>query len=154
MKLKFIVPLLLLLAIQFIRIDYSHPPIDPSKDFQTIAQPPAEVMSTLKSACYDCHSYETRYPWYSQVAPVSWWLGNHIREGREHLNFSTIGNLDAEDLRHQMEEAAENIREKEMPLKSYTWAHADARLSDTQRALLAQWLAHFVPASSGWGSTE
>ena len=139
------------ILMQLIRVDYSNPPVDPKVDFQSAARPPEEVLSTLKSACYDCHSNETRYPWYSQVAPLSWWIKNHIREGREHLNFSTLGSLESEDLRHQLEEAAEVIREKEMPMSSYSRIHADARLSDTQRALLAQWLEHYVPASSGWG---
>ena len=152
---KILISLLaLFVGIQLIRVDYTNPPVDPKVDFQSIAQPPAEVLSTLKAACYDCHSNETQYPWYSQIAPASWWLKNHVTEGREHLNFSTLGALDPEDLRHQLEEAAENIREGEMPLSSYTRMHSAARLSDTQRALLAQWLEHYVPASSGWGMAQ
>ncbi len=142
------------ILMQLIRVDYSNPPVDPKVDFQSIAQPPTEVLSTLKSACYDCHSNETKYPWYSQVAPVSWWMKGHIGEAREKLNFSTLGALESEDLREQLKEAAEVIREGEMPLTSYTRMHAEARLSDTQRALLAQWLEHYVPASSGWGLAE
>lgn len=140
------------LLMQLIRVDYNNPPTDPKKDFQTIAQAPAEVLSTLKASCYNCHSHETKYPWYSQIAPVSWWIKGHIREGREHLNFSTLGDLDSEDLRDQMEEAAKALREGWMPMPSYTRMHPEARLSDTQRALLAQWLEHYVPASSGWGA--
>ncbi len=140
------------LLMQVIRVDYTNPTTDPKKDFQAIAQPPEAVLSTLKAACYNCHSHETQYPWYSQVAPVSWWIKGHVREGREHLNFSTLGDLDSEDLQHQLEEAAEALREGWMPMSSYARMHPEARLSDAQRALLAQWLEHYVPASSGWGA--
>ncbi|MCB0528608.1 MAG: heme-binding domain-containing protein [Lewinellaceae bacterium] len=143
--------LAVLVLIQFIRIDRSIPETDPKQDFAYAARPPAEVLTLIRDACYDCHSYETKYPWYSQVAPVSWWLKGHINEGREHFNFSTLGILDPHDLDGALESAAEVVREGEMPLRSYTWAHPEARLSDEQRALLAYWLDHFEPVSSSYG---
>lgn len=128
---------------QFFRIDKSVPPIDPALDFENITRPPAEVSALLKPACYDCHSYETRYPWYAEIAPVSWWLKGHINEGREHLNFSHFGDLSDRDRIHAFEEAAEVLRNGEMPLNSYTWTHADARLSAAQRELLAAWFERY-----------
>jgi len=129
----------LLLVIQFFRPDTSVPNVYPSRDIRNMLQPPADVTSILETACYDCHSYETRYPWYNQIAPVSWWLANHVREGREHLNFNTFGTLPAEDRAHALEEIVETVEKGEMPLDSYTWTHADARLSDAQRATLVAW---------------
>lgn len=130
----------LLLLGQFFRIDKTVPAVAPSQDFRHIAQPPAEITALLEPACYDCHSYETRYPWYAEVAPVSWWLKNHVNEGREHLNFSTFGQLSDSDQLHAFEEMVETLEEGEMPLRSYTWTHADARLSESQRADLVRWL--------------
>ncbi len=129
----------LLLVIQFFRPDTSVPTVDPALDIRKTLQPPADVTSILETACYDCHSYETRYPWYNQIAPVSWWLANHVREGREHLNFNTFASLPAEDRAHALEEIVETIEKGEMPLNSYTWTHADARFSAGQRATLVAW---------------
>lgn len=128
------------LAIQLFRPDRSVPAVDPAQDIQKVMPMPAEVQTILNGACYDCHSYATQYPWYSQIAPVSWWLSNHIREGREHLNFSTFGSLAIEDRKEALEEAAEAIQEAEMPLASYTWTHPEARLSAVQRKTLVDWL--------------
>lgn len=130
----------LFVVIQFIRPDTSAPAVEASQDLCQILQPPAEVETLLKTACYDCHSYETRYPWYNQIVPVSWWLNNHVQEGREHLNFSTFGTLSPRNRAEALEEAAEEVEEGEMPLNSYTWTHADARLSAEQKNALTTWL--------------
>ena len=76
------------------------------------------MTTLLESACYDCHSYKTKYQWYSNIAPVSWWLGHNVEEGREHLNFSTWGNYPTEKAEHKLEECAEEVDEGEMPLNS------------------------------------
>lgn len=139
------------ILIQFIRIDKTNPPVNPKFDLQAATRPPDEVLSLIKDACYDCHSHETRYPWYSNIAPVSWWIKNHKNEAMEHFNFSTLGELKPEDLKWALGTAADEIRERKMPLRSYTWMHPEARLSDEQRALLAVWLTHFTPISTGYG---
>ena len=82
-----------LVVMQFFRIDKSAPEVVQGDDFIALMQPSEEVEALLKSACYDCHSNQTVYPWYANVAPVSWWLQHHVDEGREHLNFSVWGNL-------------------------------------------------------------
>lgn len=137
----------ILLGIQLIRPDFQNPASDPAQDFKAIAKPSAELAAVLDAACYDCHSNQTRYPWYSQIAPVSWWLANHVREGREHVNFSSYGAYSAQDQAEILEESAEVVSEGEMPLKSYTWTHAAARLSDAQRRQLAEWF-HALPEST------
>jgi hypothetical protein len=141
MKKKILFILLgLVLAIQLVRPDTSTPAVDPSQDFMQVLQPPTEVATILKTACYDCHSYETRYPWYNQIVPVSWWLANHVREGREHLNFNTFAAISTGDQAEVLEEAVEEIQKGKMPLDSYTWTHADARLSAEQKNVLVAWL--------------
>jgi len=72
-----------LIGIQFIRIDKSNPAADPSNDISQSLEIPEEVSSILKTSCYDCHSNETVYPWYSNVAPISWWIKQHINNARD-----------------------------------------------------------------------
>lgn len=139
-KIFWLAPLGALLAIQLIRPDMTNPSIDPAQDFRQVAQAPAGVQHLLEAACYDCHSNETKHPWYSQVAPVSWWVADHVLEGRKALNFSTFGALPAKDRTEALEESAEKIQEGEMPLASYTWMHPEAKLSAAQKDVLLQWL--------------
>ena len=156
MKLKRILPVLagIFVLMQVVRIDKFNPPVDPGIDFTTIAQAPAEIRALIKDACYDCHSHQTQYPWYSNVAPVSWWIKNHVNEGLEHFNFNTLGALDSEELDEALNSAAEAVEEHEMPLSSYTWVHPKARLSDDQRLLLAAWLANYSKKAERYGVGE
>jgi hypothetical protein len=119
---------------QFIRPDHSIPEYDQGQDFMTLMSPPEDVKTILKNACYDCHSYHTQYPWYDQIAPVSYWLSGHVNHGREELNFSVWGTYSDKKSDHKLEECVEKVDNKSMPLKSYTWAHKKARLSSEQRA--------------------
>src|SRR6218665_2695091 len=81
--------LLLLIVFQFFRIDKTNPPVDPAQDFIMLSHPPADLAVILKESCYDCHGNTTTYPWYTNIAPVSWWIKHHINDARKHLNFST-----------------------------------------------------------------
>lgn len=141
--------LIVILAMQFFRIDKTNPAVDPASDFIGIAKPTTEVSALLKSACYDCHSHETKYPWYTNIAPVSWWLKDHINEGREELNFSTWSSYPAKKQDKKLKECVELIKEKEMPLPSYTWIHSDARLTDAQRVMLTDWFNSLRGAAAG-----
>ena len=132
---------LLLLVLQFFQTDKNNPPSDPTQDFIAMEQPPIEVAELVEEACYDCHSHKTEYPWYTNVAPLSWWITHHIKEGREHLNFSTWGTYEVGKKEHKLEECAEEIREAEMPLKSYTWTHTEARLTPEQVDLLVRYFS-------------
>jgi hypothetical protein len=137
MKRKILIALaLIFFLIQFIRIDKSNPPVVAEEDFFAIHDAPAEVESLIKTACYDCHSHSTTYPWYSNIAPVSWWLKNHIEEARTHLNFSSWASLDEKKSQHKLEECAEMVEGTEMPLLSYMIAHRDAWIDADQRATL------------------
>ncbi|MCO6480949.1 MAG: heme-binding domain-containing protein [Phaeodactylibacter sp.] len=128
-----------LVIIQFFGIDKTNPPVNQSEEFMTLAAPPADVAQLIKDACYDCHSHETKYPWYTNIEPVSWWIKDHIEHGREHLNFSAWGAYDAEKKAHKAEECGEEVEKGKMPLKSYLPMHPEARLSDAQRERLSSW---------------
>ncbi len=137
MKYKIGLGIVLIFAITQLFIAERTPFVEPTgNDFIAIEQPSSEVELLLKTICYDCHSNQINYPWYSDIAVVSWWLQDHIEEGREHLNFSEWGSYAAGKKEHKAEECWEETEEGEMPLESYTFTHRDADLSDDQRALL------------------
>ena len=127
------------LVLQFFQIDKTNPSYDTAQDFMNISQPPADIAEMLKVTCYDCHSYETKYPWYTNIVPISWWIKNHIDHGRKHLNFSEWASYPADKAAHKLEECYEEVEEAHMPLASYTWMHGSAKLSDEQREGLARW---------------
>lgn len=124
------------IIMQFFRIDKTNPPVNQELDFITITKPSEEIAQMLKDACYDCHSHEVKYPWYTNVAPVSWWVKDHITHGIEEVNFSEWGNYELNKANHKLEESYEKVEKKEMPLTPYLIAHASARLTEEQRAEL------------------
>jgi len=132
--------LALLVVIQFFQIDKTNPPHDSAKDFITLQNPPQEVATMLQDACYDCHSHLSEYPWYTNVQPVAWWIKNHIKDGRRHFNFSTWGDYSAKRKAHKAKELVEMVSEGEMPIKSFTWAHPEAKLTKLQRKKMVDWL--------------
>lgn len=100
---------------------------------------PGDVKPILEKACNDCHSNNTRYPWYSKIQPIAWWLDDHIRDGKKHLNFDEYSNRSLRYQYHKMEETVEMVEEGHMPLKSYTWIHKDAILSEVEKNKLLGW---------------
>lgn len=134
-----IVSIVLLVLIQFIRIDRTTPSIDSSNDYMNLSNAPTEIRNIIKNSCYDCHSYETNYPWYSNVAPISWMLKSHINEGRKHLNFSDWGNYSSEIKIALQKEGVHELEENKMPLKSYTLIHTKTKISDKQKEDLIKW---------------
>jgi hypothetical protein len=100
---------------------------------------PEPVQGILHKACYDCHSNITRYPWYSRLQPIDWWLADHIEEGKEHLNFSEFGTYRPYKRAHKLEEVAEEIEHDEMPLSPYKIMHGDAKLSPEEKTTLMTW---------------
>ncbi len=123
-------------VIQFFQIDKTNPTFDENQDFIKINNPSPEIAEKIKASCYDCHSNETKYPWYTYVQPVGWWVKNHIDHGKKHLNFSEFGSYAAKKQSHKMEECYELIENGEMPLKSYTIAHQNAVLDDATKEQL------------------
>ncbi|KFF10118.1 heme-binding domain-containing protein [Chryseobacterium soli] len=133
MKKIIVIVLVAFIMIQFFPIDKTNPPATPGMDFLRIKDTPPEIAKIISTSCYDCHSNETKYPWYSSIAPSSWFLKNHVVEGRKHLNFSTFAVYEPKRQAHKLEECIEMIEKKEMPLESYYIGHQDAKLTDQQR---------------------
>jgi hypothetical protein len=131
--------LLLLVAIQFIRQSKNLGPVPGPHDLCFQHQAGPEVKRLLETACYDCHSNRTNYPWYAEVQPVGWWLSRHIRDGKRHLNFSEFDQLTPKRAAQKFEQCADEITDGGMPLSSYTLVHADARLTAAQRKTLTDW---------------
>lgn len=102
----------------------------------------AEVTAILQTACWDCHSNQTVYPWYNKIAPISWYLARHINNGKKHLNFDNWNVYDRAKQIHKSEEIIEVIEENEMPLYSYTLLHPEAKLSEEQKAILIQYFSN------------
>lgn len=137
---KILIGLLILLIIgQFIRPPYNNGSAQAATDITHAVQVPDTVMGILKTSCYDCHSNYTRYPWYSKITPVNWWLYNHIADGKRGLNFSAFTMYTFKKQAKRMDDIAETVDKHEMPLDSYLWIHKNAKLSDAQRQILIDW---------------
>lgn len=107
--------------------------------FLAETKPPEEVKIILKSACFDCHSDVTKYPWYNNITPVNYWLNDHVKDGKKHFDVSKWSDYSLKKKDHKMDELIEEVDEKEMPLPSYTWTHGDADLSPEQIESVVKW---------------
>ncbi|WP_340198951.1 heme-binding domain-containing protein [Ascidiimonas sp. W6] len=131
--------LIALIVIQFLRPEKNLSETIPATDFIAMTSPSPKIETTLRSACYDCHSNNTKYPWYSEVAPISFLIAEHVKDGKKHLNFSEWGNYSVKKKAHKLEELIEEVEEGHMPESAYTWMHAEANLSKEQVAELNSW---------------
>jgi hypothetical protein len=131
--------LMILIIIQFFKPIKNQAMAEQPLAIEKVYHVPVKVGAILQSACYDCHSNTTKYPWYTHVQPIAWWMEDHIQEGKRELNFSTFGAYSLKKQDHKLEEIAEQI-EDEMPLKSYKIMHSEARLTDDQKKELGQWV--------------
>jgi hypothetical protein len=116
-------------AIQFVRPARTNPLIEPSHALAEMQPVPAHVTAVLDRACRDCHSNNTRWQWYSQVAPVSWLVIDHVNHGRSHFNYSDWARYPAADRARLLKNSCDLVQEDSMPLASYRWMHRSARLS-------------------------
>lgn len=125
--------ILVLALIQLVPVKRTNPPVE------TEVPAPDGVRSVLRRACYNCHSNETVWPWYSRVAPVSWLVAFDVSHGREEVNFSTWNRLSATDRDKAFRKIIEEVDEEEMPPWQYTPLHPEARLTKADRSLLVNW---------------
>lgn len=138
-KLILIVVVGLFIILQLIPLNQTNPPVIQD------AQAPADIKTILKASCYDCHSNETVWPWYSRIAPGSFLITRDVVEGRKHLNFSEFSDLDAFDSTDIAEEIIEVLDEGEMPIIPYLLLHPSASLSDSQVDALKAWAESLYP---------
>ncbi len=129
--------------------------INPSRsDIFYKEQADPKLVTLLKTSCYDCHSNNTAYPWYNNIAPVSWILANHVNEGKEHLNFSEWDLYTPEKQHDLLDEIIEVVEENEMPLGSYLIIHDEAKLSDADKEMLKFWATDEMVALEGNSEKE
>jgi hypothetical protein len=131
--------LALFILIQFIRPAPNKSTAVFSRDIEKTVSVPGNVQGILKKTCYDCHSNNTRYPWYAAVQPVGWLLANHIRNGKEKLNFNEFGSYPVRRQISKLNGIANSIKHGSMPLSTYTMMHKEARLSAGEKALVIDW---------------
>jgi len=139
-KLKWVVGGLIVLfgLLQFTNPARTNPPV--VQDLMATNAPPPQVVASLRAACYDCHSNETKWPWYSRIAPASWLVVWDVDEGRRHLNLSDWPANDLTRAAKRLDRMSEEIDYHQMPPGKYTIIHTDARLTDSQRKELTGWL--------------
>ena len=125
-------------GIQAVRPDLTNPPVDPAHAIRNV---PPHVDAILRRSCYDCHSNETRWPWYAQVAPVSWLLKDDVNEGRNELSFSEFAAYSPKRTARKAKEICDEVKEGEMPMKTYVALHPDAKLSAADQQALCTWAA-------------
>ncbi len=126
--------ILIFVLIQLIPVTKTNPPVTAEIKATT------EMMSILVKSCYDCHSNQTSWPWYSRIAPVSWLISRHVEEGREHVNFSEWENLTPIQQENGKQEILKEIMNDNMPLKSYTWIHKHSVLTNENKQLIQLWV--------------
>ncbi len=133
--------LLLFIGIQFIDVQKNISQSQSANAIENHYKIPEKVQAILKTSCYDCHSNNTSYPWYSKVQPVKWWLADHVNSGKRHLNFDEFNSYSREKKLEKLDEIVETVKEGEMPLASYTVIHQDAKLSASSRAEIEKWVS-------------
>ncbi|MEH6656679.1 heme-binding domain-containing protein [Leeuwenhoekiella marinoflava] len=135
-----ILALIALIVIQFIPVEKNEGGYESLNVFVAETKPSDEVAAILKSACYDCHSNQTVYPWYSNLAPASFYLADHVDNGKRHLNFSAWDAYSTKRKDHKLDELIEEVEAGEMPLESYTLIHSEATLDAAQTEALVNWV--------------
>lgn len=131
--------LLSFITIQFFQPDKNNYNTDFSNDITAAVPVPDSVHVLLQAACYDCHSNNTQYPWYTNIQPVGWWLRGHIDNGKSNLNFNEFAAYSPDKQKDKLGAIAASQQDEWMPLKSYTWMHKEAKLTPAQRQQIIAW---------------
>ena len=134
-----IVLIVLFIGIQFYHAKPNKSTVDEAYYIGKKYPVPEDVKSILAKACNDCHSNNTRYPWYAKVQPVDWWTNRHVQEGKRELNFDGFTDHSPRFQYIKMDEMIEQVKEGKMPLNSYTWIHKDAVLTQQEKEALTGW---------------
>ena len=135
----------LIVVAQFVKPARTNPVVQSDRIMSAHVQIPDDVAALLKRACADCHSNETVWPWYSNVAPVSWFVIDHVNHGRKHLNFSEWQKdaqaVSTRTTSNRLDEIVREVKSGGMPLSSYIWLHPEARLTAQERDRICRWAA-------------
>ena len=144
MKIVKIIAIVLLVAfvgIQFIPTTRNQSEVVPKTDFILVNDVPNDIKNKLQVSCYDCHSNNTKYPWYNKVQPVAWFLEDHIKEGKAELNFNEWDDYSNRRKNSKLKSIINQIESGEMPLDSYTLIHGNAKLSESEKKLLIEYMS-------------
>jgi hypothetical protein len=128
-----IVLIVVLIVIQFVPIERTNPPVESD------VPAPAELKAVLRRSCYDCHSNETRWPWYAWVAPVSWLIANDVKEGRREVNFSVWNQYGGNRKARKLKEIVEQVEQNKMPQWYYVIMHPEVKLSGSDKEMIVRW---------------
>ncbi|GAB3359501.1 hypothetical protein GCM10027566_24930 [Arachidicoccus ginsenosidivorans] len=128
------------IIIQFFRPDRNQTGQVSDQSMMRLYHPPDSITHIIKQSCMNCHSNNTEYPWYADVQPSGWWLDYHIRKGKEEVNLDEFAGYSDRRKLSKLRSMKSQVRDGDMPLRSYTWMHKDARLSDAQKTQLISWL--------------
>lgn len=142
LKLIVLIVIIGIIVIQFIKPEKNMGEEIAGNQITAEYQIPENVQQILNVSCYDCHSNTTKYPWYSNIQPIAWWLNDHIVEGKKELNFSAFKDYPVWRQYKKFKEIGKEVKDGEMPLTSYTLIHRDAVLSADQKLIIEQWVAN------------
>lgn len=150
---RFVKKILLISGSLFIALQFIRPVLNKSSqvlttDISMVITVPDTVLSLLKNACFDCHSNNTDYPWYSNIQPMGWLMAYHIKQAKEDLNFSEFGSYSQRRQINKLDGIANSIKDDIMPLKSYKIMHKGAQLSSNERSLLINWAQQSIDSLS------
>ena len=143
-KIAVLVLAIVFVVLQFFQIDKTNPEIVQAETLEAIISIPPDVKIILEKACNDCHTNNTRYPWYSYFQPSGWFLKDHVEHGKQHFNMSKFATYDARKQAKKLEEICEQVESGEMPLPSYLYIHREAVLTDTEKKALCDWTKSVV----------
>ena len=139
LKISAVFVIIVIIALQFFKPDTVNPVEDKSKFITSKHQIPDIVFQKLEQSCFDCHSYRTKWPWYSNISPVVFLINRDVKEGREHLNFSVWTDYDKSRMMDKLDGIVTEVKDGEMPMSIYLPMHPEAKLSEADVKLLTEW---------------
>lgn len=139
-KVGLLILIFFLVAIQFFQAARNETRKVLAVDFNKAYIMPDSIQVLLQNSCFDCHSNNTRYPWYSNIQPFGWWLAHHIKEGKSELNFSEFGDYSTRRQKSKLKAIKDALEDNSMPLSSYTLIHTKAKLSKVDKASIISWI--------------
>lgn len=134
------IALIAFIVIQFFSINRNESYTTPETDFMLVNNVPEKIQKKLQVSCYDCHSNNTAYPWYNKVQPIAWFLEDHVKEGKAELNFNEWNSLSNRRKKSKLKGIANQLKDAEMPLTSYTLIHRDAKVSEAEKKMILDWI--------------
>ncbi len=147
MKIVKILGLVLVAAfvvIQFVPTSLNQSDVISTEDFMSTYKVPQQIETILKTSCYDCHSNNTKYPWYNKIQPIAWVIEDHVKVGKEELNLSEFGSYSKRRQKSKLKSIGSQIEDGEMPLSSYALIHRDAKISEDEKRLMVEWINKII----------